>query len=581
MYSISCRYKDVIGVVCGVQGERRAAAAAVQDDKENAPMEEEVTVRKGVVAEEAHDIGTIQYPGAWWKGKGKGKKHRQHAMRVAHYLSMMKEQYAEIDAYELAAETPSPYHGTVWHGQGSPGGTSASVRKQSTVFRRVSLGLQDALGWLHKQGSLLKSGRKSTSNNRNIDYNEARTPSKSKTMGTIAESDHDLDVDVRNILNDIQEKHKDPLMTPSLEDSFKSKLKIIPDACTPRSPDLSVLSPIEQLLRLCGQNTDVNSVITMDELLGEFVDLSSVKKVGEGTFGEAFSVGNIVFKIVPMEGDGNAQKTASDIVGEAAVSLALSKLRQASKNATSGFVETHGIGVCRGKYSKTLTKEWHRWDKLHTSENEPVDGYGNNQLYVVFMASNGGVDLERFKPRSFNEIKSILLQTIITLTVAENACEFEHRDLHWGNILIQRDGSQQIGYTLNGIDMVTESAGVRVTLIDFTLSRLTSKEGDTAYCDLSTDPEIFNGPQGDPQAEAYRQMRITVDDWKQYAPRTNAIWIEYLLNIMIHYKCPTNCKKADKDSLESLQKHAAASCSAEDILFHPFFAGMWSSSESM
>ena len=40
----------------------------------------------------------------------------------------------------------------------------------------------------------------------------------------------------------------------------------------------------------------------MDELLGRHVDFSKVKKIGEGTFGEAFKAGNLVLKIVPMEG---------------------------------------------------------------------------------------------------------------------------------------------------------------------------------------------------------------------------------------------------------------------------------------
>ena len=41
---------------------------------------------------------------------------------------------------------------------------------------------------------------------------------------------------------------------------------------------------------------------SMDELLGRHVDFSKVKKIGEGTFGEAFKAGNLVLKIVPMEG---------------------------------------------------------------------------------------------------------------------------------------------------------------------------------------------------------------------------------------------------------------------------------------
>ena len=38
-----------------------------------------------------------------------------------------------------------------------------------------------------------------------------------------------------------------------------------------------------------------------------------------------------------------------------------------------------------------------------------------------------------------------------------------------------------------------------MTLIDFTLSRLVTRDGTTAFCDLEADPELFAGPKGDCQ----------------------------------------------------------------------------------
>ena len=48
---------------------------------------------------------------------------------------------------------------------------------------------------------------------------------------------------------------------------------------------------------------DVEALPSMEQMLGQHVKLRSVKKIGEGTFGEAFMGGDVVFKIVPMEGD--------------------------------------------------------------------------------------------------------------------------------------------------------------------------------------------------------------------------------------------------------------------------------------
>ena len=70
----------------------------------------------------------------------------------------------------------------------------------------------------------------------------------------------------------------------------------------------------------------------------------------------------------------------------------------------------HGVGICRGRYSPTLLEEWHAWDRLHVSENNPVGCFPGNQLYVVFVVANGGMDLEKFVPRSHGEATSILVQ---------------------------------------------------------------------------------------------------------------------------------------------------------------------------
>ena len=49
------------------------------------------------------------------------------------------------------------------------------------------------------------------------------------------------------------------------------------------------------------------------------------------------------------------------------------------------------------------------------------------------------------------------------------------------------------------VDIEVETAGVEVTLIDFTLSRLRSADGAGAFCDLSADPALFKGKRGDCQ----------------------------------------------------------------------------------
>ncbi len=148
--------------------------------------------------------------------------------------------------------------------------------------------------------------------------------------------------------------------------------------------------------------------------------------------------------------------------------------------------------------------------------------------------------------------------------------------------------------------MEVAAAGVAVTLIDFTLSRLVTPDGATAFCDLEADPELFAGPKGDcqarrtlpcwlarlpalhaanmqrmmsriagsiryvqrataalrprghliqanstvaprvsqrGQADTYRRMRkATRGDWAAHAPATNCMWLAYLTDTLLARK---------------------------------------------
>ena len=84
--------------------------------------------------------------------------------------------------------------------------------------------------------------------------------------------------------------------------------------------------------------------------------------------------------------------------------------------------------------------------------------FQSDQFLIIFEFIDGGVDLERFQLISMEEPLSVM---------------FEHRDLHWGSVLIKRTKCQKIYYKLGGDAICVKNAGVFVSIIDFTLSRLT------------------------------------------------------------------------------------------------------------
>lgn len=50
----------------------------------------------------------------------------------------------------------------------------------------------------------------------------------------------------------------------------------------------------------------------------------------------------------------------------------------------------------------------------------------------------------------------------MALAIAEKALEFEHRDLHWGNVLVSRTKEQYIYYNLGRKEIKIPSKGVKV-----------------------------------------------------------------------------------------------------------------------
>ena len=404
-----------------------------------------------------------------------------------------------------------------------------------------------------------------------------------------------------------------------------------------------------------------------------------VSKIGEGTFGEAFRIGggpggagvSCVVKIVPIDGsllvNGEKQKTSEELFAEVIIHNRLAKLRnptphphsdaqdkdgneegggrgggevRGATNACCSFIETHAVAVCRGRYPKALVSAWEDWDDAHGSENDHVGAFPASQRYVLFVYADGGTDLERFHFASFEEARSVLLQTALGLAVAEEACGFEHRDLHWGNLLLRRtfdhgtpllpQGDSDSGdsdddsetaafldrprnswnsagrlsgplkYVLRGVPLEIESAGLDVQIIDFTLSRLETEEGFVAFCDLAADPELFEGPAGDAQADTYRRMRDAIGQgagagmgggggagvgdaadvagaersWADFEPSTNALWMHYLACVVCDEKT-FPCSKEQRRMLRAFKKRCLKHQSAADVFWDAFFKDAW------
>ncbi|XP_042571969.1 uncharacterized protein haspin [Cyprinus carpio] len=305
-------------------------------------------------------------------------------------------------------------------------------------------------------------------------------------------------------------------------------------------------------------------------------------KIGEGTFGEVFSTINdsnetVALKIIPVEGsqqvNGEQQKTFGEILHEIIISKELSCLNMKEINKTDGFIGLNNLHCVRGCYPEALLKAWDKFDRQKGSENDRPDFFDGEQLFLILEFEFGGSDLENMngKLSSLVQAKSVLHQVIAALAVAEQALCFEHRDLHWGNILVKNIKHKHNEFILNGRVHSIETRGVHVNIIDYSLSRL-EIDGLTVSCDISNDEELFMG-QGDYQFEIYRLMKKENNNcWSTYNPHSNVLWLHYLadklLSMNYKNKAQTNQQKMLKSALKSFQSEILSYPSATEALMN-------------
>ncbi|XP_070591533.1 serine/threonine-protein kinase haspin [Erythrolamprus reginae] len=317
------------------------------------------------------------------------------------------------------------------------------------------------------------------------------------------------------------------------------------------------LTDAEKVYRECQQEGPVS----FEEWISQ-EKMPKCEKIGEGVFGEVFKTeserGTVALKIIPIEGseqvNGEPQKTFSEILPEIIISKELSLLADEVVNRTSGFIRLYSVHCVQGTYPEHLLNAWDEYHRLRQSENNRPDFFSDQQLFMILEFEFGGTDLENMRNRQLNSVasaKSILHQVTASLAVAEEALRFEHRDLHWGNVLVRKTSLKEVAVTLNGKVHVLPTQGILVNIIDYTFSRL-ERDGLTVFCDLSTDEEVFQG-RGDLQFDIYRQIREeNANNWADYFPHSNILWLHYLADKLlkeVSYK-----KKASSSSMKHVQK---------------------------
>lgn len=348
------------------------------------------------------------------------------------------------------------------------------------------------------------------------------------------------------------------VFSENLEDSFGSlSLRNNSDYLYDELP--SFTSAHQLILRKCHQTQPLAFQACYPKS-----SLEHCHKIGEGLYGEAFLFRNLnggttVMKVIPIEGDqivnGEHQKKFEEVLSEIIIATKLGELRYNRNNQTDAFTDVQNVRCVQGKYPESLLELWKLYEETSGSENDSPDIFKDEQLYVILETNYAGCDLESFIFEDASQALSMIIQVACAIAVAEEELQFEHRDLHWGNILLSRVAShEKVTFKLDGREIKIESCGIKASIIDFTMSRIADGTINI-YTDLGKDCDLFNG-SGDYQFEVYRLMqKKNGNEWSHYEPYSNILWLSYLLDKTITaLRYQNSCCKLHKKYINKLKK---------------------------
>ncbi|WWC88402.1 uncharacterized protein L201_003313 [Kwoniella dendrophila CBS 6074] len=343
-----------------------------------------------------------------------------------------------------------------------------------------------------------------------------------------------------------------------IEDSpSKSKSSITGNPVTNEDTIEGYQVALDELLGVCSSSTIQPFSQFLTATGEELPQYDNIQKVGEASYSEVFGLKikeevKYVLKVIPLLSppstmtDETNDKPLPDCSKIGDVKKEIEVTKRMAQVPQGGFVEYIGSYVVEGNYPEKLLEEWDEFKGNEGSASVRPSALPPTQRYCLLLLSHAGVDLETFKfsqTQGWLQAAGIFWQLTSSLARAEKWTQFEHRDLHEGQILIHPYSNisstsstkkdQQNDEKDNYLDPL--DSGLQTTIIDFGLSRLAlPNQSESIWTEVPE--EVYEGKGL--QWDLYRSMKDKIEDrqksngWKGFNPITNVMWLHYILRYM-------------------------------------------------
>ncbi|XP_064485236.1 serine/threonine-protein kinase haspin homolog isoform X2 [Ornithodoros turicata] len=269
------------------------------------------------------------------------------------------------------------------------------------------------------------------------------------------------------------------------------------------------------LLSACHQTDPM----TFAELFNQ-IDAHSFKKIADGAHSDIFRVssyrGDSVIKVVNLEFIANCW---DQLFSEIIVAAKVSALRHGVDYNTAGFAELRSVSCVSGCYPEELIKACREFqEKECGQEADDLSAFKESQPFLVWHMSYGGQPMHTFEVSGVLQLWSVIQQVILCIAVAEEAFEFEHRNLFLRHILVKRTDEDTQQFCIRGRSIVINTWGIKAQVIDFAASRII--DGDSAI--FTNLDHTLQAPASRNLPFAYKQMGCIVSGkWEAYHSMTN------------------------------------------------------------